>query len=125
VKADPNSQSTARDVLVDDVADLGLEHFHFPGQIDGNLALLTVHRTEFDRDLKAILGAIPAPISRHRFHRWKYAKFRFFTRIKCVSLNSTWHFQSNFRRSLRNIFIAAPGQIHNDQLVLSAVSALV
>src|SRR5882672_712089 len=87
MKADADRQTTAGDVPVDDVADLRLEHFHFAGQIDGNFALLTVHGTQFHRNFKAVLGAIPAPISRHRFHRWKYAKTGFFTRIDKTLLN--------------------------------------
>jgi len=34
-----------------------------------------------------------------------------------MSLNLTWHLQANFRRGLRNIFVAPTGQIHNDKLV--------
>src|SRR5262249_3013639 len=92
MKAPANSERTPPEVFVDDFTDLGLQHFHFPGQIDRDLALLTVHRTEFHRNLKAVLGAIPAPISRHRFHRFKYAKFRFFTRIKYDVLETNMAF---------------------------------
>ena len=43
----------------------GFEHFEFAREIDRNLGLLAVHRTEFDGDIESVAGALAAPIARH------------------------------------------------------------
>jgi len=74
VQTDPDGQPSARNVLVDQIADLRLQHLHLARQVDRNLALLPIDGADLDRDLEAVLGAIAAPITRHRFHPRDYGK---------------------------------------------------
>ena len=69
VDRDARREPPARNLLVDRLADARFEHFQFAREIHRNLGLLAVHRTEFDRDIESVPGAIAAPITRHRLHR--------------------------------------------------------
>src|SRR5258707_756170 len=71
MQADAHTEPAPCDIAIDEVANLRLEHLHLAREVHRDFALLAVHRTEFHGDLEAILGAIPAPITRHRFHRGK------------------------------------------------------
>src|SRR5438270_9762650 len=78
VQRDADREPATGDATIDLVADLRLEHLHFPRQIHRHLALLAIDRTELDRDFETILGTISPPISGHRFHPrkvWKKPRF--------------------------------------------------
>ena len=65
VQGHPRRQPAPRNAPVDHVADLRFEQLHLARQVHGDFGLLAVDRAELDGDLEAVLGAIPAPITRH------------------------------------------------------------
>ena len=85
VEGDPRGDATASDALVDFIADLGFEHFQLARKVHGNLALLAINRTQFDRHLEAIPGTFAPAISGHRFHsRLEYGKASVKSRISLL-----------------------------------------
>src|SRR5690349_13888700 len=68
MQGNSNGKASARDITMNQISHLGLQHLHFARKRDRDFSLLAVYRTDFDGDFKTLLGALPAPISRHRFH---------------------------------------------------------
>jgi len=61
VQRHAHGEPPARDVAVDEVAHGRFQHLHLARQIDGDFALLAVHRAEFHGDLETVPRTIPRP----------------------------------------------------------------
>src|SRR5439155_26716780 len=103
VQAHSYVQATPRNMPVDFIPNLRLQHLHLARECDENLALFPIHGTELDGDLEAVLGAFAAPVSRHRFHPQK-------DRLSHPTMSNAeldGHLKTVLRCDLRNIFITA------------------
>ena len=102
MQTDPDVQTTARDVPINNIANLSLQHFHLPGQGNENLTLFPIDGAKLDGDLEAVLRAFTAPISRHRFHPQK-------DRLSVPRMSNAeldGHLKAGFGGDLSDIFIA-------------------
>src|SRR5438034_4529271 len=68
VQSHLDREPAARDAPIDLVPKTRFERFQFARKVNGNLALPPVHRAELDGDLEAVLSALAAAVTRHRFH---------------------------------------------------------
>src|SRR3954470_17424202 len=95
MERDAGREAPASDGAIDFVADLGFEDLQLAREGDRNLALLAINRAELDGDFEAVFGAFTPAVSRHRFH----------------------HLEFNKLCDLRDILVAATGEVDNEYLV--------